>query len=325
MILSVSRRTDIPAFYSQWFMNRVKAGFVYVRNPFNPNHIFNIPITPENVDCIVFWTKDPKPILEYLDELDRRGFKYYFQFTLTPYNKDIECNVEKKELIKTFIELSKRIGKERVILRYDPILLTKKYNINYHLKAFEILLSQLGGYTDRVIISFIDDYRKISTNMKEVEVLELNKDLMVNIAKGFSKIAKKYLLRLETCAEKIDLSDFGINHSSCIDGNLIEKIIGCEIQIAKNDKHKLDGNREACGCVKCIDIGEYNTCIHNCTYCYANINKNKVLDNYEKHDKNSPILIGNVDEVVVKERNPKDTKSFKIKNKSKEYFQEKLF
>ena len=203
MILSVSRRTDIPAFYSQWFINRVKEGFVYVRNPFNPNQISNIPIKPENVDCIVFWTKNPKPMLEYLEELDRRGFKYYFQFTITPYNKDIECSVEEKtELIKIFIELSKRIGKDRVILRYDPILLTKKCNVNYHLKAFEILLSQLGEYTDRVVISFIDDYRKVSNNMKAVEVLEINEDLMVNIAKGFSEIAKKYSLSLETCAEK---------------------------------------------------------------------------------------------------------------------------
>lgn len=162
MILSVSRRTDIPAFYSGWFTSRVKEGFVCARTPFNSNQILNIPIKPENVDCIVFWTKNPKPILEYLDELDKRGFKYYFQFTLTSYNKDIEYSVEdKKELIKTFIDLSKRIGKERVILRYDPILLTKKYNINYHLKAFEILLSQLGEYTDRVVISFIDGYRKV--------------------------------------------------------------------------------------------------------------------------------------------------------------------
>lgn len=326
MILSVSRRTDIPAFYSEWFMNRIKEGFVYVRNPFNPNQISKIPITTENIDCIVFWSKNPKPMLKYLDEINSRGFKYYFQFTITPYNNKIECNIDdKKDIIRTFINISKKIGRERIILRYDPILLTEKYNVNYHLKAFEMLLDELGRYTNRVVISFIDNYKKIATNMKTIEAQKFNETSIRSIAKGFSEVAQNHSLKIETCAEKIDLSEFGINHSSCIDTKLIEKIIGCHMQMGRNDKQKLDGNREACGCVKCIDIGEYNTCIHNCTYCYANINKYQALANYKKHNKDSPILIGNVDGVVVKERNPKDTKSFKAKKILEDYFQEKLF
>ena len=301
MILSVSRRTDIPAFYAEWFMNRLKEGFVYVRNPFNYKQISNIPLSPANIDCIVFWTKDPQNIMRYLKQIGEMGYNYYFQFTITPYGKDIESNLrDKREIIQTFRELSESEGKEKTILRYDPILVqdSGKYSINFHIEAFERLLDSLSPFTDKIVISFIDLYRKTAKNMKNIKIKELpDKDIRF-IAGRFSDIAKRYNLRIETCAEKIDLQRFGINHAKCIDGNLIEKIAGYTI----SGKNKRDGGRLFCGCMKCIDIGQYGGCIHGCAYCYANADKNKAFKNYGDHNPNSPVLFGKFNAKTVNQR-----------------------
>ena len=310
MILSVSRRTDIPAFYSEWFINRLKEKFVYVRNPMNTKQISKIPLTPQNVDCIVFWTKDAKNIIPYLDQINDIGYKYYFHFTITPYGKEIENNVrDKKEIIKTFQKLSNKIGKEKVILRYDPIFVQEngKYSIEYHIKAFEKLVKELSDYTNKIIISFIDGYRKVNNNMKEIKIKELLEKDIYYIAKYFSNITKNFSLQLETCAEEIDLKDLGIEHAKCIDGDLIEKIVGYNIF----NKNIRDNNRLYCGCMKCIDIGQYDSCIHNCLYCYANINKKKAFENYQTHNPKSPILFGSFEEEYVKNRT-KDIDSFRI-------------
>lgn len=309
MILSVSRRTDIPAFYSEWFINRLREGFAYVRNPMNAHQISKIPLSPENVDCIVFWTKDPQNLIKYLPEIDNMGYKYYFQFTITPYTPEIEINTKnKKQIIETFKQLSEKIGKNKVILRYDPIFLTSagKYSIEFHKRAFKKLIETLFPYTNRVVISFLDGYRKVENNMKGFDLKEITKEEMLEIAQSFSSIAKKYSLQLETCAEEIPLEQFGIKHSQCIDGDLIEKIIGYTIK----NKNIRDDNRLYCGCMKCIDIGQYDTCIHNCSYCYANINKNKAVVAHKNHNPASPILIGDFKEEDVKERE-KGIESFK--------------
>jgi hypothetical protein len=311
MILSASRRTDIPAFYSQWFMNRLRAGSVLVRNPLNIHQISQIPLLPTNIDCIVFWTKDPLPMLGFLDELDSLGYKYYFQFTVTPYGKDIEPNVRhKKEIMQTFKELSERLGKERVILRFDPIFFTStdRYNLAYHTKAFGQMCEQLHEHTERVVLSFLDGYRKIAGNVKAIGMREPDIGEMMAVGAAFSEIAGQYGLGLETCAERVDLSQFGINHSKCIDGDLIERIIGHSI----SNKGTKDGNREHCGCMKGIDIGQYDTCIHGCRYCYANVNKERAVENHRQHSPESPLLIGSLGAAeTVKPRNEKDTKSFK--------------
>ncbi|WP_366934199.1 DUF1848 domain-containing protein [Caloramator sp.] len=304
LILSVSRRTDIPAFYSEWFLNRMKEGYVYVKNPFNAKQISKINIRPDVVDCIVFWTKDSKPLMNYLDEL--KDYKYYFQFTITPYKKDIEPNLRNKsEIVDTFIELSKRIGKEKVILRYDPILLTDKYTLNYHKAAFSKLCQRVSGYTDKVIISFLDDYKKVSRNMKGIELKEMTEEDIYEISDYFSNVAGGYGLKIETCGEEIDLSKFGIEHGRCVDGELIEKIVGYKLKNLKRD-----GNRSACLCHECIDIGQYDTCAHGCLYCYANINKPKAEENYRAHNPKSPLLFGEYEEEYVTER--KDVKSFRV-------------
>ena len=315
MILSVSRRTDIPALYTEWFMERIKHGYVYVKNPFNAKQISKINIKPEVVDCIVFWTRNPKPIIENLKSLDELGYKYYFQFTITPYNNDLEKNnPNKKEAIKTFITLSEKIGKEKVILRYDPILITGRYSFEFHNKAFKALVEKLQGYTDKVVISFLDDYRKVSRNMKGFNLQELDNEGMRSMTQSLVEIASKYQLPIETCAEAINLADLGVNHTKCIDGDLIEKIIDYKI----TNKDKLDANRAFCGCMKCVDIGQYDSCIHDCLYCYANVNKEKARSNYKLHDPSSPLLIGEYDESFVKDRKGKDVESFRINEKEDE-------
>lgn len=307
MILSVSRRTDIPAFYSDWFINKLRSGSVCVRNPFNKNLVSKIPLSPDNVDCIVFWTKDPLPLMKYLKEIDDMGYRYYFQFTITPYKKDIERNLrDKKEIIETFKELSLKIGKERTILRYDPILITDKYTEEYHYIAFDRLCSQLCNYTKKIIFSFYDDYRKSSTNLKNEHIIELSQSDMQRIGKKFAEIAVSYGLQLETCAEKIDLHQYSIKHASCIDGKGIEEIFNIKL----DNSDTKDGNRELCGCMKSIDIGEYDTCIHDCLYCYANVNKNVALNNYSDNIVSSQLMFGDISSKdTVKERKTADTKS----------------
>lgn len=312
MILSVSRRTDIPAFYSEWFMERLRQKYVLVRNPFNIHSISRIPLTPENVDAIVFWTKNSKPIHKYLDEIDELGYKYYFQYTITPYKNDLEEKVQdKKEIVETLKKLSEKIGSEKVILRYDPVILSDNYTIDFHKKAFARLCDLLAPYTKKIIFSFLDDYKKISKNIKQLNIKEISEEEMYIMAEYFADTAKKYNLKIESCAEQIDLGRFGINHGKCIDDELIEKITGYKLSVGR------DNQRNACGCVKCIDIGEYNTCMHKCLYCYANINKDAAFKNYKLHDKKSPLLIGYVDEIKDKitDRNIKDTKSYKKEDK----------
>jgi hypothetical protein len=286
MIVSVSRRTDIPAFYSEWFFNRIKQGFVYVQNPMNINQISKIELSPKTVDCFVFWTKNPEPMLERLDEL--KDFNYYFQFTITGYGKDVEKGIkDKRRIIEVFKELSKRIGRDKVILRYDPILLSNKYTVDYHVTAFKKLCNQLKGYTDKCVISFVDLYKKTERNTRSLNLIEMSQESIEEIAKQFSQIAQQNEMVIETCSEAIDLRKYGIQKGKCIDDRLISKILGCKIDVSK-DKTQ----REVCGCVKSADIGQYNTCRHHCAYCYANFNYETVEKNVLLHDVNSPMLIG---------------------------------
>ncbi len=292
MIISASRRTDIPAFYSEWFMNRIKAGYIMSRNPMNFYQVSKISLDPKVVDCIVFWTKNPAKMMQHLSYLDEMNYKYYFQFTLNPYPRYIEKELpDHLALINIFKDLSKKIGKEKVVWRYDPIFLTDRISINYHLKAFEKLAHHLSGYTERCVISFIDMYKKCERNLKSLNVLDMDESQMREIAGHFARIGKKYGIQLETCAEAIDLDELGIKHGKCIDDKLISKIIGFPLDI-KKDKNQ----RPECGCVSSIDVGAYNSCAHHCLYCYANYNYETVEKNRKEHDVNSPFLIGNSSE-----------------------------
>lgn len=289
MILSVSRRTDIPNYYSEWFFNRIKEKYVYVRNPMNIHQVSKINISPDVVDCIVFWTKNPEPMLNKLEHL--KDYKYYFQFTLTGYGKDIEPSLPHKrdEMIPIFQGLSEMIGKEKVVWRYDPIVITDTYSEEYHLKAFHEIASTLNGYCTKVVISFIDFYVKTKKNMTDIETIDRNQKELIDFSAKLAEIARKNDMEIETCAEPIDLSSCGIKHSSCIDKRLIEKIIGSTIKVRK-DKNQ----REECGCVESVEIGAYNTCLNGCKYCYANYSDERVKANRDLYDVHSPILCSKI-------------------------------
>ncbi len=289
MILSASRRTDIPSYYSKWFFNRLEAGFVCVRNPMNIHRVSKIELNESVIDGIVFWTKNPEPIFPYLSKLD--NYPYYFQFTLNPYSTDIETNLPSKKdhIIPTFISLSKMIGKDRVVWRYDPIIINNKYTLKYHIKYFNALAEKLSPYTEKCTISFIDIYKNISKNMKELGAKAIPYEIQEEIAFNFSEIANIYGLKIDTCCESIDLNKYGIGHASCIDSKKFEKIGNYKLKISK-DK----GQRKECGCVESVDIGAYNTCKNGCKYCYANFSQSVVNHNFMLHDPNSPLIFGNL-------------------------------
>lgn len=287
MIISCSRRTDIPSYYADWFLHRIKEGFLYVKNPMNPHQVSRISLSPDVVDCIVFWTKNPEPMMKHLDKLN--AYPYYFQFTLTGYGKDLEPGLPDKRtrLIPIFQELSEKIGAARVIWRYDPILINDRYTIDYHLRAFDEIAHSLRGYTKRVVISFIDFYAKTTRNMDTDAIHRLTEEEMKHLAAKLAAVAAKCGLTIESCAEQIDLEDAGVRHGCCIDKTLIEEITGYSITSGK-DKNQ----RKACGCIESVEVGTYHTCLNGCRYCYANDSTRKVKEMVKCYDVNSPLLCG---------------------------------
>jgi len=289
MIISASRRTDIPAFYTEWFFRRLAEGSVLVRNPIYPQRISRINLSREVVDGIVFWTKNPAPMMDRLDHLS--AYPFYFLFTITPYDRSLEPGLPpKSEIVKTFIDVSNTIGKERVIWRYDPIVLTSEYTVAYHSAAFKRLAAALSPFTRKCIISFIDRYRKTEKNMHGSTIIPLTIDSMRLLASSLSTTARTCGLELVSCAEAIDLDEFGISRGKCIDERLIAEIGGSELDINR-DAHQ----RPLCGCRESIDIGSYNTCPHGCCYCYANASHEKVRMNVKGHVADSPLLYGHID------------------------------
>ena len=284
MILFVSGRTDIPAFYSDWFYNRVKEKFVYVRNPYYPMQVTRYTIDPSVVDCIVFCTKNPRPLMNRLDEIAQFG-KYFF-VTITPYGKDVEPNVpDKRQVVADFIELSRLVGKERICWRYDPILVNAVYPPSFHIREFRRMAEQLAGYTDRCIISFVDLYEKTKKNFPGIK--EVRKEDEIFLARAFSFIAEGAHMQVSMCAEATDFSAYGIDRSGCVTGKIISEAAGFRILPQKSSPL-----RKNCTCLPMHDIGAYNTCPHLCKYCYANYNAATVNKNISLHDPLSPFLIG---------------------------------
>jgi len=286
MILSASRRTDIPAFYSEWLLNRLHAGFVLTRNPINHAQVSKIILNPDVVDCIVFWTKDPLNMLDKLDAIDKLGYKYYFQFTLTPYDKSVENGLrDKEEIMKTFCELSTRIGKDKVIWRYDPIILNEIFDFAFHKKQFSRLCSRLGKFARQCIISFVDMYPKLRTDI----LREISMNDMIELAEMISSTAKDFGITVKACCEKSFLHKYGIEQANCIDKALVESICGYSLDL-KRDKNQ----RDLCGCYESVDIGAYNTCKNGCIYCYANYSDVAVNNNCKRHDPRGELLIGQI-------------------------------
>jgi len=288
MIISASRRTDIPSQFPDWFFNRITAGFALVRNPFDRCQVSKVLLSPDVVDAIVFWTKNPAPMLARLGEL--KDYMHYFQFTITPYGSDAEPNLPSKEdeILPTFKRLSDAIGPDRVIWRYDPILLNHKYTLDFHIGTFGKIANELRGYTKRSTISFIDvGYRMVKRNMRELK--SIPPETQIELASKLAEIARNNGMAIDTCAEKIDLQHFGVEHARCIDDKLLERLLGRNLHLGKDKTQRTE-----CECVTSVDIGAYDTCKNGCLYCYANLRRNSLGDNAAEHDPLSPFILGNV-------------------------------
>ena len=292
MIINTGSRTDIPAFFSKWFLNRINEGFVYSRNPFN-NDIYRYELNPKTVDVLCFCSKNPGPMIKHLDEIN--DYNQFWFVTITPYGKDIEPNVpDYRNVIKSFKELSEVSGPQKVAWRYDPIFISEKYDLDFHIDKFEEMSSELEGFTNDCTISFIDLYKKVLRNFSEVN--EVTKDEQLIIGENFAKIAQKYDFKMKTCVEGTLLDQFGFDSSGCMTQKVLEKAIGFNLKVPKGKYIIRD-----CNCLFGRDIGAYNTCLHGCRYCYANSNIKLVKKNQKLHNPNSPLLIGEVGDDAVKE------------------------
>ena len=264
-------------------MNRLRAGSVLVPNPRFRHRLNQVDLSREAVDCIVFWTKNPIPFLPRIEQLQAAGYRFYFEFTLNPYDRTVEPNLpDKSQLIDAFQTLSRKIGRSGVDWRYDPILLTDTFTIDDHLKAFTAYCQALAPFTERCILSFVDSYAHLKKTIRPLDSGQID-----SIARQFTEIATSCHLQLFTCAESIDLELYGIEHGACIDRAKVEQITGQSIK-ARKDR----GQRPACCCVESADIGIYDTCIHGCIYCYATRKMATAIDHYQQHDVDAPMLTG---------------------------------
>lgn len=284
MVLNVSGRTDIVAFYSKWFLNRLNEGYVDVRNPFNPNLVSRINF--DDVDLILFCTKNPIPIVDKLGDIK---IPYIFHVTITPYKDDIEPNLpSKSKIIEAVKKISTRVGIDNIYVRYDPIFISEKYNIEYHIKAFTKLCSLLKGYVKIIIVSFIDNYKNVRKNLPYLKYRSFTEEDYKLIGENFSKIAKDNNMVVQTCFEERNLTEYGFIIGECMSKELAYKLTG------KTYKKWQARKGNACNCVELVDIGVYNSCNHLCKYCYANYDESKVKENINNHDINSPLLIGHI-------------------------------
>ncbi|MBP5185139.1 MAG: DUF1848 domain-containing protein [Lachnospiraceae bacterium] len=285
MIINTGQRTDIPAFYAEWFANRIKEGTVCVRNPFNPAQVSRYRLDPTVVDVIGFCSKNPAPFFPYMDLIKDYG-QYWF-VTITSYGKDIEPGVpDKHKILEDFKELSRMVGIDRIGWRYDPILINDRYTVEYHLQAFERMAAELSGYTDTVVISFIDLYKKVKRNFPEIR--SVSGEDQYFLGKEMIRIAASFGMVVKPCGEGSFLSEFGADCSGCMTIATYEKAIGKKL-IVPNKKPA----RKECACYISGDIGAYDSCGHLCRYCYANNDTRAVKRNMKLHDPDSPFLIGN--------------------------------
>ena len=306
MILHTGMRTDIPAFYTDWFVNRLKEGYVLVRNPYNPVQVTKYNISPNVVDVMVFCTKNPAPFLPYIDLLKEYG-QYWF-VTITPYSKEIEPNVPNIEMaMESFKKLSEKVGLASIGWRYDPIFVSDKYSIEKHIEAFEKMAGVLSGYTNTCVISFIDLYQKVLRNFPEVR--KVKRDEQIEIAKEFVRIGREYDIAIKSCAEGTELEKFGVDCTGCMTKEVFEKAIDCSLEVPK-----VKGARTECECLLGCDIGAYNTCGHLCRYCYANYDAKTVMNNMKNHNPKSPFLLGELSiEDVIHEAKQESWKDMQLK------------
>lgn len=291
MIISASRRTDIPAFYSRWFMNRIRAGYCEVPNPFNPAQVSRVSLQPEDVEVIAFWTRNAAPLLSHLQELDARGYRYYFLYTVLDYPQLLEPHkTELETRIETVQQLAVRIGPDRVIWRYDPIVLSTITSLGFHQEVFARIASNLEGTTTRCIISFVDLYRKLSKRLHWLEehgctIREPYADEATKLAAFMAAAAQSYGITVTSCAEMFDLTASAVSPGSCIDGAYIAATFGIAVSLVKDPSQ-----RPACRCAVSRDIGCYDTCVHGCRYCYATSSASQARARLAGHDPEGPSM-----------------------------------
>lgn len=298
LILNTGSRTDIPAYFSNWFYNRIKEGYVLVRNPYYPTQVTRYELNPRVIDVLVFCTKNPQPMLDRLEEL--ADFSSFWFVTITPYEKEIEPYVpDKKDVIESFCRLSEQVGMERVSWRYDPIFITEKYSIDYHIKSFAKMAEKLKGYTRQCVVSFIDLYEKTKRNFPAAKaVTAMEQEQLID---AFSSIAKKNQIQIHLCCENPALAREYVDADGCMTKEVLEMAIHGKLNVPK-----MKSAREECSCLLGADIGMYNTCGHGCLYCYANYDRKSVVENMKHHDIDSPFLIGHQrEEDVIKQAKQK--------------------
>lgn len=293
MIINTGMRTDIPAFFSKWFFNRIKAGYVNVRNPYYPSQVTKYRLDPDVVDCLAFCTKNPAPMLDRIHELDAYG-QYWF-VTITPYGREIEPRVPPVgNVIESFKRLSKTKGAESTGWRYDPIFISEKYTLENHVESFERMSEKLSGYTSDCVISFIDMYENTRRNFTGIRPVTKGERLI--LGEEFVRIGRKNGMRIKTCVEGKDLSVLGVDCSGCMSKAVVERAIGKTLHVPKKEPIR------ECDCVLGNDIGAYDTCGHGCVYCYANHDSKTAMNNLRKHDPESPFLTGcSMDGDIVRE------------------------
>ena len=285
MILNTGQRTDIPAFYSQWFYHRIRAGFVLVRNPYYEQQVTRYRLSPDLIDVICFCTKNPAPMLPGLRALS--SFRQYWQVTITPYGSEIEPFVPPvPEVIESFQRLAGMVTPACTAWRYDPVIITEKYSVDFHIAAFRKMCKSLSGFTRQAIISFLDLYEKTKANFPEGQPVSIEDQK--TLGEAFARIARENGMRLYTCHEGTHLGRFGIDCSGCMTRSVLERALGEELPIPAAVTHP----REGCACLLGCDIGAYNSCGHGCRYCYANASRELVRKRMAMHDPESPFLIG---------------------------------
>ena len=301
MILNTGSRTDIPAYYSDWFYNRIEAGFVLVRNPYYPSQITKYLLSPDVIDVMIFCSKNPGPMLDRISLLS--AYSTFWFVTITPYGEDIEPYVPPKEqVIHSFQKLSEAVGSRRMSWRYDPVFITDKYSVSYHIEQFGRMAEALSGYTDQCVVSFIDLYEKTKRNFRGVRsVTGYEQEVLTE---AFSKTAGENDLQIHLCCENAALVRENVDADGCMSRTVLEKAIGCKLNVPKKR-----AARSECSCLLGADIGAYNTCGHGCLYCYANYEREVVVKNMKSHNALSPLLIGNVkEEDVIKTEEQKSWK-----------------
>lgn len=308
MIINTGLRTDIPAFYSEWLINRIREGFVYVRNPYYRFQVSRYSLSPTVVDCLAFCTKNPYPLFKYIDELKAKYNMFWF-VTLTPYGKELEPNVpDKTKVIEYFKNLSSKIGRNTVAMRYDPILINEDYTVERHIEEFNNIAKNINGYTEDITISFLDLYEKVKRNAPDIRPPSFEEQKQ--IVKAFVKIGKENNMVIHGCCENPIFKEYGVDITGCMSQEIVEKAIKHSLKVSGNQSKRIitSSNKDIakdislkhqdkvfCNCLMGNDIGAYNTCMHLCRYCYANFNKTMVQHNFELHNPKSPFLIGEAD------------------------------